>query len=145
MLYHCTVGKDRTGVLSALILSLLNASPEAITHDYALTRVIVEPFCEHLFKQLLPQTAPNVMPGLKPETWKSLDQPGSEAMCSVRRQNMLEFVKSMNEKWESGAELEVDDIYQGVVGYLTQELGLSVQDLRKIRAELHDRDRVGWS
>ncbi len=33
-LFHCTVGKDRTGVVSALLLSMLDVDEETITQDY---------------------------------------------------------------------------------------------------------------
>jgi protein-tyrosine phosphatase len=36
---HCMAGKDRTGVVCALALSLLGVSDEDIAHDYALTEV----------------------------------------------------------------------------------------------------------
>lgn len=36
-LFHCTAGKDRTGVLAAIILSLLNVDEKQIMADYALT------------------------------------------------------------------------------------------------------------
>jgi len=35
--YHCAAGKDRTGVLSALLLGLLGVDDELIVADYALT------------------------------------------------------------------------------------------------------------
>eukprot|EP01071_Lankesteria_metandrocarpae_P006114 Lankesteria_metandrocarpae@DN4247_c0_g1_i15.p1 len=37
ILFHCTLGKDRTGILSALILSILGANDSMIAHDYNLT------------------------------------------------------------------------------------------------------------
>ena len=37
IMFHCTQGKDRTGITSALILTLLGASKEEIYHDYLLT------------------------------------------------------------------------------------------------------------
>lgn len=37
VLYHCTVGKDRTGILSALILSLLGVDRATILRDYVAT------------------------------------------------------------------------------------------------------------
>lgn len=37
LLVHCTAGKDRTGVLMALLLRLLGADDEAILHDYLLS------------------------------------------------------------------------------------------------------------
>ncbi len=36
---HCTVGKDRTGILAALILSLLGVSEDDIVADYALSGI----------------------------------------------------------------------------------------------------------
>ncbi|HSG78392.1 MAG TPA: tyrosine-protein phosphatase [Acidimicrobiia bacterium] len=36
--YHCAGGKDRTGILTATLLSVLGASDETIASDYALTQ-----------------------------------------------------------------------------------------------------------
>lgn len=51
-LFHCTAGKDRTGVLAALILSVAGADLEAINRDYALTRIGIEPVRELLTAKL---------------------------------------------------------------------------------------------
>ena len=37
LLFHCTAGKDRTGVAAALILSALDIDRDTILHDYLLT------------------------------------------------------------------------------------------------------------
>ena len=37
IMFHCTQGKDRTGIVSAMILTLLGADKEAIYRDYLLT------------------------------------------------------------------------------------------------------------
>ena len=37
VLFHCFAGKDRTGLVAALMLSLAGVEPEAIGHDYAET------------------------------------------------------------------------------------------------------------
>jgi len=42
-LFHCTAGKDRTGVIAAVLLKLIGATDTAIATDYALTRVGREP------------------------------------------------------------------------------------------------------
>jgi hypothetical protein len=39
--FHCTAGKDRTGVLSAIILGLLGVDDEQIMADYCLTNRII--------------------------------------------------------------------------------------------------------
>ena len=43
-LVHCTAGKDRTGVLIALVLDLLGVPDETIVRDYALSGGVVRPF-----------------------------------------------------------------------------------------------------
>jgi protein-tyrosine phosphatase len=37
LLFHCVAGKDRTGLLAALLLALADVRPDAIAHDYALS------------------------------------------------------------------------------------------------------------
>ena len=47
-LFHCSMGKDRTGVLAAVLLSLLGAKDETIAADYALSSLGVAAFAESL-------------------------------------------------------------------------------------------------
>nr|GAT44388.1 predicted protein [Mycena chlorophos] len=42
-LFHCTAGKDRTGVIAAILLKLAGVDNEAIARDYELTRIGREP------------------------------------------------------------------------------------------------------
>ncbi|KAG5350481.1 hypothetical protein C0989_010836 [Termitomyces sp. Mn162] len=42
-IFHCTAGKDRTGVIAAILLKLAGVNNSAIAEDYALTRVGREP------------------------------------------------------------------------------------------------------
>jgi protein-tyrosine phosphatase len=35
LLFHCVAGKDRTGLIAALLLALADATPEAIARDYS--------------------------------------------------------------------------------------------------------------
>ena len=37
LLFHCVAGKDRTGVIAALLLALADATPEAIACDYSVS------------------------------------------------------------------------------------------------------------
>lgn len=46
--YHCTVGKDRTGLISAIVLGLLGVSDECIVADYAATRDNLDAIIERL-------------------------------------------------------------------------------------------------
>jgi protein-tyrosine phosphatase len=47
VLFHCSAGKDRTGIAAALILSLLGVSRATIVADYALTNECID-LEEHL-------------------------------------------------------------------------------------------------
>ncbi|MBR4451721.1 MAG: tyrosine-protein phosphatase [Clostridia bacterium] len=40
VLFHCTAGKDRTGIVSAIILKLLNVGTDEILRDYLLTNEV---------------------------------------------------------------------------------------------------------
>jgi len=37
LLFHCIAGKDRTGIIAALLLTLADAEPDSIAQDYALS------------------------------------------------------------------------------------------------------------
>ena len=37
LLFHCVAGKDRTGLIAALLLALADATPEAIAYDYTVS------------------------------------------------------------------------------------------------------------
>ncbi len=43
MLYHCTTGKDRTGVMTCYLLSIAGVSREDIAADYCVSQVFLEP------------------------------------------------------------------------------------------------------
>ena len=46
--FHCSAGKDRTGVLSALILAFLGVPDEVIVEDYALSAAAMDRLLERL-------------------------------------------------------------------------------------------------
>ena len=39
LIVHCTAGKDRTGVICALVLSLCGVDDDFVAHEYALTEI----------------------------------------------------------------------------------------------------------
>ncbi len=45
-LVHCSAGKDRTGIIVALLLDLIGVDRATIVHDYALTDIYLEPLRE---------------------------------------------------------------------------------------------------
>lgn len=40
--FYCSAGKDRTGILAALVLALVGVAPDDIVADYALTEVVAD-------------------------------------------------------------------------------------------------------
>jgi len=49
--FHCAAGKDRTGVLAAMVLSLLGVDEEIIVGDYALSALAMEELVERLRRE----------------------------------------------------------------------------------------------
>lgn len=48
VLFHCTAGKDRTGIIAALLLDLAGVDREDIIRDYALTETYIAPLMNEL-------------------------------------------------------------------------------------------------
>jgi len=48
LVFHCAAGKDRTGILAALIECLLGVPRDVVVGDYALTNQVIKEICERL-------------------------------------------------------------------------------------------------
>ncbi|MGD9765024.1 MAG: tyrosine-protein phosphatase [Candidatus Binatia bacterium] len=51
VLYHCAAGKDRTGMVSAVLLGVLGVSPADIAADYAASQQHIDAIIERLMRQ----------------------------------------------------------------------------------------------
>ena len=71
--FHCAAGKDRTGIVAALVLALVGAADEVIAEDYALSREGVARMIEWV-KENMPEArermskAPSSMMEAEPES-----------------------------------------------------------------------------
>jgi hypothetical protein len=108
-----TAGRDRTGVVAGLLLSLAGASPETIALDFILSRIGTEPAREQLLAF-----------ALKGSMAEDVHAPGFHNLCNLRISCWEAFVKA--------AESE----YAGFEGYVTRTLGFSETDVAKIKANL---------
>ncbi|KFY33500.1 hypothetical protein V494_07561 [Pseudogymnoascus sp. VKM F-4513 (FW-928)] len=117
-LFHCTAGKDRTGVLAALILQLVGVPSDSIAHDYLLTRVGAEPARESLLSSL--------QVGVKKGgSHQSPVNPGMLAIMSVKDTAITMFVESIESRFK-----------EGIVGYLKTDLGFTEEDVEKMKVNL---------
>ena len=62
VVYHCAAGKDRTGVVSAVVLGLLGVRDEVIVADYAATQENLEAIIERLMAAKGYQTMLSALP-----------------------------------------------------------------------------------
>ncbi|KAI0134059.1 protein-tyrosine phosphatase-like protein [Xylariales sp. AK1849] len=112
-LVHCTAGRDRTGVISGLLLTLAGASPDVISLDYMLSRIGTEPVRTMLLAF--------AMAGTKAQ---SVEQPGFYNLCSLREESWNAFIGGVQKK------------YGGFEQFVADKLGFSNEDLAKIKKNL---------
>lgn len=77
VLIHCTAGKDRTGVICALILSLCGVPDDVVADEYSLTDIGLQNRREEFIAGILK------IPALRG------NRPGAERMIGSRKENML--------------------------------------------------------
>lgn len=112
-----TAGKDRTGILAALILQLAGCSADLIARDYTLTRIGSEPVRDMFMKNLVSKDAQS-----DPDTLRCM-----AGVTSIHYESMIQFLAQLEEAYPRGAE-----------GYLKNALGFSDGDLEKIKANLKE-------
>jgi len=113
VLVHCAAGKDRTGLVAALLLGLVGVAPETIARDYALSAECLRQRNEEWLEN---------GPGDRAERQELLHRfaPTPEAM--------LEVLDDLTER------------HGGVEGYLSR-VGVPADDLARLRARLLAQNR----
>ena len=81
VLYHCTAGKDRTGVLSMLLLSLAGVADAVIETDYAVSAANMAPFFAKQRAAL-----EKLAPGVPAAAFSSAPENIRLALAELRRQ-----------------------------------------------------------
>ena len=106
VLWHCTAGKDRCGVVTALLLSELGVDRESIFADYLLTNLVAIPEADAACARLLAKGHPKDAVHLVHEAFIA------------------------KEEYLAGVFEELDARYGGVPGFLREELQLPEELLR---------------
>ncbi len=91
---HCTLGKDRTGVITALILSAIGVHREAIVEDYALTGRYIE--------QIMARRMSS-KPGAR-ERMEAIGPHVLKIIMGAEPETMEKTLAGINEKYGSAAE-----------------------------------------
>ena len=55
VLFHCAIGKDRTGIIAALLLLSAGVGRDTVLEDYALTATLIKPLSDQLVKDSIAQ------------------------------------------------------------------------------------------
>jgi protein-tyrosine phosphatase len=109
LLFHCTAGKDRTGWLSAIVLSALGVERDQVIADYLLTEELNAASNEFLLTVLAK---------------RMIDPLAAVPLLEARR----EYIEA--------AFAEADALFGGMDGYLRQGLGLDEATLAGLRSNL---------
>lgn len=82
VLFHCTVGKDRTGVLAAVVLSILGVGDEDIINDYHMTTPHMAQFIERM--KDIPEAA-DMLKNLPAYFWEASRESMELVLAETRR------------------------------------------------------------
>lgn len=117
--YHCTAGKDRTGVLTAVLLKLCGVSDEAVAWEYSLTVPGMGVWEEAVEQEMV---GDSMMPIRSHGGMTRLE---ARRVCGSRASNMEQFLKVVLEGEIGGA-----------VKYLKDHCGFSDADVEVIVSNL---------
>lgn len=114
LLFHCTAGKDRTGLASAFLLKTLGVKEEQIYQDYLLVNMLMPP------ERYAAVTAQR----LEAMTGQKLDPQPFMVLMGTRRE------------WLEAAFASINDKYGSFDRYRREVLGLSDADVLKMKRRL---------
>lgn len=109
LVQHCAVGKDRTGIGSAIVLLTLGANRDTVIEDYMLTETTLAPFRNEMMSHLARQLN---------------EQHGIDS---------LNYVMSAKEVFIGTALKAIDKRYGNTNNWLEQEFGLTAEKRTQIQ------------
>jgi protein tyrosine/serine phosphatase len=104
---HCTAGKDRTGVLGALLLSFCGVDDETVAEEYSLTEKGLGDWLDYLVQAIITRTG--------------IGEAAARNMAGSRKINMVSALKMLHAE------------FGGAEGYFKNKCGLSDEELRKMK------------
>lgn len=119
--FNCSAGKDRTGMASALILSVLGVPRETVVEDYSLTQVYTPP--SYYMKQIS-------QGGMKSS---GVTDQQAQAFARMPRE-VLEVMMGSDPEVMRHALATIDAKYGGPVALVKARYGMTDQKIAKLRA-----------
>ena len=111
VLWHCTNGKDRTGVAAMLLLGVLNVDEETIMEDFMLTNTF--------FEEEISATRKQLEQYIQDESMLADLLVVSRGVHASYLQNAIDYIK---------------ENYGDIPGYVKAELGLTDADIEKLQS-----------
>ncbi|CAH2448337.1 hypothetical protein PP7435_CHR2-0784 [Komagataella phaffii CBS 7435] len=138
ILFHCTVGKDRTGLMAMLILLLVGVDETIIAREYELTTLGLEPLKPHIkekYRHQLKRIIDNLENDkqgreilinqiTKGRANFDLENDGFENLVSSRYEAMLDTIEIVNKE------------FGGIQNYMEEHLGFTPDDIKVIKRNL---------
>ncbi|KAL4876240.1 protein-tyrosine phosphatase-like protein [Aspergillus karnatakaensis] len=115
-LIHCAMGKDRTGVVFAILLSLAGVSDDIVAEEYSLS--------EACLRSALPGIAKAIRKVVKPEISEEDAVWRAGVVVRTDKGSMRAMLKMVRERFGS------------VEGYLVECCGVAEEELRRLRGIL---------
>ncbi|CAM9011027.1 unnamed protein product [Wickerhamomyces anomalus] len=128
IIFNCTAGKDRTGVMAMIILLLLGVENHIIAKEYELTTIGLIPNHAQIKKEFFEASNDFKEKFKDSDHFKEFSSLSPDAMfnnlISSKYESMIATIELFNQK------------FGGVEKYCIDYLGLSKEDLSKIRSNL---------
>lgn len=109
ILFHCTYGKDRTGVVSLLILTMLNVDINIIKKDYLFSNQYMKDIAKNKYKKYLEKTR-------NEEYAKQMQE-----VYLVKKEYLDYIIDYMNRKQGS------------ILNYIIKEIGIKEKSIKKFK------------
>lgn len=114
VLWHCTEGKDRCGMVTALVLTMLGVSREDIMEDYLLTNEVNVPKAEELYRYIMADS-------------------GDELLAESVKQAYL-----ADRSYLEAAFAAMEEMCGSPYAYVTDRLGISEEQIERFRNQVCD-------
>jgi protein tyrosine/serine phosphatase len=144
IIIHCTAGKDRTGVICAIILKLLGCDDEVVAREYELTTIGLQGGHSKILAAVAHEG------GTKAVATHDADGHFKEGIL-----NMMSSKSISHDDTDIRYEAMIQTLalikseYGGAEGYVKKVCGLTDEDIIRIRERLlindgETRERIGW-